>query len=79
MPCIPMANAAGRVTTIVCFSQGPYRLRLSDGRHVYMEWHKVLGPTLYRDRLCSREIEDWWEDDAICDAIVWFQKRGHKA
>lgn len=63
---------------IVCVSPF-YRLRLADGRCVFMEWHSFCGPTFYRDRNCRRMIEDWYEDTLICDAIDWFVKREYKA
>lgn len=36
---------------IICVSPF-YRLPLSDGTHVFMEWHSYLGPTFFRDRAC---------------------------
>lgn len=72
MTCIPFAGC------IICVSPF-YRLRLADGRCVFMEWHSYLGPTIYRDRACRRDIEDWYDDALICKQIDWFQKRGCKA
>ncbi len=72
MPCTQIGNG------IVCWSP-TYRLRLEDGRYVFMDWHKWCGPTFYRDRDLYREIEEWWNDTAICKALEWFQKRGEKA
>ncbi|QDU35707.1 hypothetical protein [Proteus phage vB_PmiP_RS10pmA] len=56
-----------------------YRLRLLDGRYVYMSWHSYCGPTLYKDKLESRMIEDWYIDDDIVKAVEWFVHRGKKA
>ena len=72
MPCAPLNS------WFLCFSPS-YRLRLSDGRHVFLDWHRYCGPTFYRDRAMSREVEDWWNDPAICDALAWFHARGCKA
>ena len=65
-------------TAIICFTPW-HRLRLSDGRYVFMDYHHYLGPTFYRDRLQRRSIEDWYEDNFICDALDWFCKRGCKS
>lgn len=51
------------------------RLRLADGRCVFVDMH-YYGPTLYRDRLCNREIERWYEDGLIVRAVNWFIERG---
>lgn len=56
-----------------------YRLRLNDGRYIYMTWHPYCGPTFFRDKYESRWIEDWYEDKQICDAVEWFVNRGKKA
>lgn len=56
-----------------------YRLRLNDGRYIYMAWHRYCGPAIFRDKFEKREIEDWYEDKQICDAVEWFVNRGKKA
>ncbi len=56
-----------------------YRLPLADGRRVFMSWHNYCGPTFYHDRDERREIEEWYEDKQICDALGWFVSRGRKA
>lgn len=63
---------------IVCHNRF-FRLRLDDGRHVFMEWAAVGGPWFYRDRAMLREIPEWWEDMAICRALDWFFERGKRA
>ena len=65
--------------SIVCMSFGLFRLRLLDGRYVFMDWHNYLGPLFYKDRGATREIELWYEDDMICEALDWFVRRGRKA
>jgi len=60
---------------VLCFSPR-FRLRLSDGRHIFMDWHRHCGPTFYFDRAMNREIEAWWDDLAITEALNWFQSRG---
>lgn len=72
MTCIRMSGA------IICVSPS-YRLRLADGRCVFMEWHSYLGPTIFRDRACNRHFEDWWDDMLICEAVNWFAQRGERA
>lgn len=62
----------------ICF-QPSHRLRLADGRRVFMEWHNYLGPTFYRDAAMQRIWEDWYEDPAVCDALDWFTGRGNKS
>ena len=53
------------------------RLRTSDGRYVYVLVHPYWHcPTVYRDRLMTREIEDWFNDDPIGAAVQWFIDRG---
>jgi hypothetical protein len=65
-------------SAIVCCNPS-YRLRLSDGRHVFMAWHHYLGPMgFYKDRAERREIVDWFDDPAICEALDWFSNRGEK-
>ena len=77
MGCIYFESSNSR--GFICGFNPVYRLPLADGRRVFMEWHRYCGPTLYRDRNMQREIEDWFEDEQICDAVHWFQKRGNKA
>ncbi|MFV7439662.1 hypothetical protein ACLPJF_22085 [Pseudomonas vlassakiae] len=72
MTCVPIGVG------YVCFSPA-HRLRLADGTCVYLNWHSYLGPTFYRDRCEQREIEDWYENPLIVDALDWFCKRGHRA
>lgn len=72
MTCINFGNI------IVCYNKS-YRLRLYDGRYVFMEWHEYLGPTFFRDKWCSIEIENWWEYGMYDIAIKWFVNRGKKA
>lgn len=50
-----------------------YRLRLNDGRYIFMTWHPYCGPTFFRDKYESRWIEDWYEDKQI------FVKRARSA
>lgn len=65
---------------IICnHTAGTYRLPLADGTRIYMDWSIYVGPIFFRDRMCQREIEDWYENPLICDALDWFQKRGNKA
>jgi hypothetical protein len=71
MTCIVCRNAVVCVTPF-------YRLRLLDGRYVFMDWHSYFGPTFYRDRLSNREIKDWWKDSLLCRAVDWFMLRGCK-
>lgn len=56
-----------------------YRLRLNDGRYVFMAWHRYCGPTFYRGSEEQREIEEWWKDLPICRAVEWFTGRGNRA
>ena len=63
---------------IICFNPS-YRLRLSNGQHVFMAWHNYLGPLgFYKDKLERREIVEWWDNPLICEALEWFCKRGNK-
>lgn len=63
---------------IVCYNPS-FRLRLADGRYVFMAWHRYLGPIgFYRDRAERREIPDWFDDPAICAALDWFCQRGER-
>jgi len=64
---------------IICTNSMHYRLRLADGRRVFLEWHHYCGPVVYLDRAMNRELENWLEDPLICDAIDWFVGRGEKA
>ena len=64
--------------TIVSFSPS-YRLRLEDGRYVFMSWHHYSGPFFYKDRFETREIVHWYEDPLMVKAVNWFIKRGNKA
>ncbi|MET4696687.1 hypothetical protein [Endozoicomonas lisbonensis] len=78
MGCVYVESS--RVRAIVCGVNNPfYRLPLADGRRVFMEWHSYLGPTFYHDRHRRREIDDWWEDELINEALEWFQNRGNRA
>ena len=56
-----------------------FRLPLASGGRVFMEWHRYFGPSFWRDRACTREIETWYEVPEICDALEWFQARGKVA
>ena len=71
MTCINFGSA------ILCYNKS-YRLRLLDGRYIYMEWHNYFGPTFYYDKWSNSMTDDWWEDDNICYAIEWFSGRGKK-
>lgn len=44
-----------------------------------MSWHHYSGPFLYKDRLETREIVNWYECPLMVNAINWFIKRGNKA
>ena len=72
MTCLRIGGA------IVCVSPF-YRLPLSDGGRVYMEWHSYLGPMFFKDRASERPIDDWYEDPLICRALDWFIGRGNRA
>ena len=63
-----------------CFA-GPrcWRLPLSSGGRVFMEFHNFTGPYFFRDRACAREIEGWYEDAEIVQALDWFIARGKRA
>jgi len=56
-----------------------FRLRLSDGRYVFMEWHRYLGPEFFHDRWLERPFGKWWDDIEINEALDWFVQRGMKA
>jgi len=72
VPCISFKDMT--ICTIPCF-----RLRLTDGRYIYMEYHHYLGPNFYRDRKNIRFIEQWWDDPYIVESFEWFESRGKKA
>lgn len=72
MTCIPIGNG------FVCVNSF-YRLRLFDGRHIFMIWHDYGGPEIYQDKSCNREILEWYEDPAIVEQIEWFVNRGKRA
>ena len=56
------------------------RLRTGDGRYIFVMVHPYWRcPTVFKDRLMTREIEDWFDDDAIGDAVEWFIRRGCRA
>jgi len=64
--------------TIVC--RNPIqKLRVSDGRHVWVEWPPYCGPIVWLDRHCTRDIFEWWDDKAIVVALEWFRSRGFRA
>ena len=56
-----------------------YRLRLADGTCVFMEWHQYCGPVFYHDKNEKRPIENWWDNELICDQLDWFCNRGKMA
>lgn len=70
-----IARGPGNNVAIIHFAPS-YRLRLRSGGCVYMEYHDYCGPALFSDRQCRRAIEDWWENDEICEALDWFVNRG---
>ena len=72
MPCVKFGNS------IICVVHY-CRLRLQDGRYIYMEYHNYLGPQFYLDRNASRSVDDWWDDPYIVEALEWFESRGKKA
>ena len=75
----------GQNWSIIHISRSPsYRLRLADGRCVYMAWHNYCGPTFYYDKMENREIKDWWEEGnelgfLIQQQLSWFINRGEVA
>lgn len=79
MTCTVLRAGSGRYGRAIVCTTPFYRLWLADGRHVFMDWHDYCGPMFYRDRASRREIEEWWEDPKICDALDWFIKRGKRA
>lgn len=56
-----------------------YRLRLEDGRRVFMDWHHWCGPTFFSDKAERRMIDEWYDDPLIVKALDWFLTRGKKA
>lgn len=76
MTCIPFNTGQSR--GFICGLSPAHRLRLTDGTRVFMEWHHYLGPTFFRDRDCMREIDDWWDNELIVEAMDWFVSRGHR-
>lgn len=78
MPCFHGTTASGAIIHLCGFSPC-YRLPLADGRRVFMEWHSYFGPAFYHDRARNRIIDNWWEDERICQALDWFQGRGERA
>lgn len=72
MPCYHIGNA-------IISTTNQYRLRLGNGGYVWMDWHNYLGPLFFRDRLLTRELEFWYEDPYICEALDWFLERKCKA
>lgn len=75
MPCIRIASH-----TILCVGYGPFRLPLADGRRVFVEFDSHYKfPFVTRDRWQNREIEDWYKDRHICNAIDWAAGRGYRA
>lgn len=91
MTCIPILNPiAGyktvdgvkkprrKVTGYFCFNP-TFRLRLGDGRYVFMDWHRYCGPNFFYDRDLNRIVQSWWEDELICKALDWFIERGERA
>lgn len=76
MTCIVIGH--GKERTIVCVSPW-YRLPLADGTRIYMEWHRYCGPTFFKNKNCTKEVVEWYENPLICEALDWFCKRGHRA
>jgi len=72
MTCIRIPNG------FVCRSP-QFRLPLANGGRVFMEWHNYCGPHFTHDKAGDREVESWWENELIIDALTWFQKRGNRA
>lgn len=79
MTCEVWRCGGGRYSRVIVTLSPFYRLRLPNGGYVFMEWHSYCGPTFFRDKLCKREIGEWWNDPVICAALDWFIKRGKKA
>ena len=70
--------SAGGPIIHICGITEVYRLALLDGRRVYMDWHYYLGPSVYYDKRCRREINNWWKDEWILRAVEWFDQRGQR-
>ena len=52
------------------------RIRTADGRYYYLQTHPYLGaPDVYRDRDCTREVVDWYNDEGIGDAVNWWMDK----
>lgn len=77
MSCLAFSGRGFR--GFICGIPSTHRLRLSDGSYVFMEWHSYGGPMFFRDRRCTREILEWWEDERLVEAQQWFSNRGRKA
>jgi hypothetical protein len=71
MTCTNLGN------TIIC-TNPTYKLRLDDWRRIFVDWHYLYGPTIFKDKYQKRMIEDWHEDPLICKAIDWFAGRGNR-
>ena len=56
-----------------------FRLRLEDGGYVFMSWHDYCGPTFFHDKNETRVVEEWWDNQLICDILGWFLERGNRA
>lgn len=52
-----------------------HKLRLDDGRNVWLEFHPYCGPAFFKDRRLQREIENWWDDPAIDRAFGWYYEK----
>ena len=82
MACIKFSGEG--VVGVMCIPD-VFRLRLHDGRYVYMV-HKEYaghdgysGPAFFFDRICVREIPRWYDRPLICRAFEWFEGRGCRA
>ena len=91
MTCVPILNPIPGYKTVdgvkvprrkvvgyYCFNPW-FRLRLEDGRYIFMDWHHYMGPHFFYDRNLTRIVESWWEDEMICEALDWFTGRGERA
>lgn len=63
----------------ICMPPPAQKLRCSDGRHVWVEWHDYMGPTVWHDRHCERPHHDWPDDRPVAEAMDWFIGRGRIA
>lgn len=72
MSCIRIPNG------IICVPK-IQKLRVADGRHIWVENHYWSGLMVFQDRHCIREYQNWWEDPLISQAITWFTSRGDRA